>query len=1324
MTTHHKNHLTNEPGTRAKVVLIVNKITNLIWSFIAISLILIALIISSVKLFISDLTEYKPQIESYLSERLGRDVKIDALSFEWPSVGPRVQFKHLEFSPDKNEKLNSLIIANGAVVIDLWRSFFAMEFITDEINLQGIQIYYSPENNQGKSNHSTQNLSLKKSNNFRQEVINWLLQQRTIEIYDSFLSVNSFYKNKFSLALPLFTFHGSFETHQLNGMAVTNHGKKIIVKSQMIGASDNPKRKIQFYFNAKNIDLNDLPLDLIFKKYTNIKGSVALEAWADFKATHMQQLVLRASADHLLAGKKKINFSIPDSYILWQRSHDNNWKFRSTPIALKLNDKKIPEFILSGQRMISKTSKLKTWTFQGLSLPVELIGGIISDQLPGKVQNWINKAKPHGMITEIGSSFAPNIQKPTFNIHFKLNNFSMKQIGNLPGASAIDANVNLSDSQAKIAIDSKKGQLNLFPLLRKPLKFNHLLMDLSYQFKSKPIFQWNRFEFENKDIHINSMGKIEYLDNGNGYLEISTQLQNLDTAHTSDFLPVSIMSKNTVDYLDSTIKKGKLTKANAIVRGDFKHFPYINGEGVFDVQAQLENTLFQFLPKWPAAKGLDATLRFHGNNMLIVANKGYVDDVPVSKAIAEIKELSNGHNHLLLDIRTSSTGSKAIQLLKKTPLESISNSLSFLDFSKNNDEFNKAVDLINTHIKINAPLGHPKGVTIDGTISLKDNRMAIKLPRLPLQKVNGDIKFTERGLEHSKVSAELWGQPLSASINRKNTKTLIRVDTYLSTKSINALSQLNFNNYIKGKTPLSAKISFSPSKKSDSIATQIDLFSSLNGLSFQFPDQMIKKRQDKLDWVGHIKLHKDEVHISSQLGKALIFDASKQSSLDLWQGNLKSQGKTFSIQNNVPWTADIHIEKLHLDKWFSVIKDVFFQENQPSRVFNDASIPKFNIQINTDNLFIFNKTFNSNQLNLDSSNGLNLNFKGKTIKGSLRYSNDIQKPILAKFDHIWIPDPIIDSNLKTKKSKKHAYATKPLSTISPNKVPSFSFECHRCQYHDFKLGSIIIQLEKLENNVFIHGSWKKDDVLDAQFEGFWRNNSSSISGTLTSKDFNKLTQMWSLSSGIKQSQLSSQFALSWPGSPWDFDLRPLKGKISTELSKGYIEEVSTQGAQVFSLFSLQNLKRRLALDFNDVYKKGFFYDSIKGSFILDQGKAFSQGLIINGTAAQISMTGYTDLIEGIFDQHLVVIPKLSSSLPVLAGWAISPPTALIAFLVNKLFLKPALDVVTRIDYQITGPWDKPSLRELSKKKKEIIVKDKAEKPKKEQHNRLNGQSSL
>ena len=78
----------------------------------------------------------------------------------------------------------------------------------------------------------------------------------------------------------------------------------------------------------------------------------------------------------------------------------------------------------------------------------------------------------------------------------------------------------------------------------------------------------------------------------------------------------------------------------------------------------------------------------------------------------------------------------------------------------------------------------------------------------------------------------------------------------------------------------------------------------------------------------------------------------------------------------------------------------------------------------------------------------------------------------------------------------------------------------------------------------------------------------------------------------------------WPGAPYSFSWESLSGKTSVELDKGIISDIEPgAGGRFLGLFNLLYLPKRLGLDFADVYKKGFGFESVTGTYVFDGGDA-------------------------------------------------------------------------------------------------------------------------
>jgi len=124
----------------------------------------------------------------------------------------------------------------------------------------------------------------------------------------------------------------------------------------------------------------------------------------------------------------------------------------------------------------------------------------------------------------------------------------------------------------------------------------------------------------------------------------------------------------------------------------------------------------------------------------------------------------------------------------------------------------------------------------------------------------------------------------------------------------------------------------------------------------------------------------------------------------------------------------------------------------------------------------------------------------------------------------------------------------------------------------------------------------------------------------------------------------------------------------------------------------------LSLDFDDLFRKGFAFDSIEGAFEIDNGNAYTNSLLMSGPSARIDVSGRTGLEAKDYDQRVVVTPALSDTLP-LAGALFGPIGAgagAVFFLGQKLFkgIPDQIDRILSREYVVTGTWDDPSIEKI------------------------------
>ncbi|HET8791040.1 MAG TPA: AsmA-like C-terminal region-containing protein, partial [Modicisalibacter sp.] len=172
-------------------------------------------------------------------------------------------------------------------------------------------------------------------------------------------------------------------------------------------------------------------------------------------------------------------------------------------------------------------------------------------------------------------------------------------------------------------------------------------------------------------------------------------------------------------------------------------------------------------------------------------------------------------------------------------------------------------------------------------------------------------------------------------------------------------------------------------------------------------------------------------------------------------------------------------------------------------------------------------------------------------------------------------------------------------------------------------------------------------------------------------------------------QVESQ--LAWPGAPWQFALERSRGSIEAVLEDGQFVTLDSPSARLIGLLNVDNLLRRLRLDFSDVTGEGTAFDSVRGSATLYGGRLETRGPVeIDGPSTQFTLEGSVDLAARRLNMLLGITVPVSQNLPLAAVLVGAPYVGGALFLADKLF-GGWLDKVTRIHYRVRGPWTSPQI---------------------------------
>ena len=217
------------------------------------------------------------------------------------------------------------------------------------------------------------------------------------------------------------------------------------------------------------------------------------------------------------------------------------------------------------------------------------------------------------------------------------------------------------------------------------------------------------------------------------------------------------------------------------------------------------------------------------------------------------------------------------------------------------------------------------------------------------------------------------------------------------------------------------------------------------------------------------------------------------------------------------------------------------------------------------------------------------------------------------------------------------------------------------------------------------------DHLNVQATGDWslgeEGQRSDFEIHMSSESLGDFLHTMDFSSSMQGGQTLVDFSAWWPGSPAAFALARLNGLIEFSVVDGNLTDASAGGGRLLGLLSIQALPKRLSLDFRDVFDAGFSFDKATGTFTMENGLATTDDMLLKSSAAKISVSGSTSIVDQQYDQLLTIRPGLGNTLPIIG--LVGGPVGVAAGLALQGLLHEQIGEATKVQYTITGDWDDP-----------------------------------
>ncbi|MFV2003856.1 MAG: YhdP family protein [Gammaproteobacteria bacterium] len=269
--------------------------------------------------------------------------------------------------------------------------------------------------------------------------------------------------------------------------------------------------------------------------------------------------------------------------------------------------------------------------------------------------------------------------------------------------------------------------------------------------------------------------------------------------------------------------------------------------------------------------------------------------------------------------------------------------------------------------------------------------------------------------------------------------------------------------------------------------------------------------------------------------------------------------------------------------------------------------------------------------------------------------------------------------------------------LKPDDFPPLSWRFKKMLWDDWTFTDVVLETDWHKHGMLINKFSLKGPAMTFNARGTWLKSwtgsqETVLQGTMKSNNFGDTLTGLGFQRSVDRGKFKATFNSKWPAAPYGLSWANMKGKTSFEMENGEIMEVNPgAGGRLLGLLNIFKLTSRLAFDFDDVTRKGFSFDSIKGEFEFVNGDGSLKNFDVSAAAADVNMFGSIDLIKQDYGLLMRVKPHTDTLTfaggVLLGGVAVGAGLALI----QKVF---DLGVIGHNVYSITGSWDDPEIEKI------------------------------
>jgi uncharacterized protein (TIGR02099 family) len=1244
------------------------------------SLIVSAVSLTTVRLLLLGIDSYKADLSTRVSELVGAPLTIGRIRANMRGYNPELVLKDIEILSSVprlgpgNEKpaiqLKEVRLGINLLAMLIDRDRLASAWVT----LVGVKLTVTR-----KQDGSIAIAGLKASD----EQPLWLLQGGKYEVLQSEISwLDERSPTKLAVVGEVnFAIVNKAERHQVNMLVKLpkKYGDALNVSMDLKGNVFKPASVDGTIFvEGKNVKpaewiAGELPLAMTIRS-----GAGDFKVWSELQHSQLVSMDGEVQLQRMRVFRQDNDvFPVKHLKTLFHwRLDGNQWRLDVEKFLLETADargeKKWPDAVFSvagsaqDGNFFHKTAVfVRQVDLQEASRVVRFFG-----PLPGEQAKFLAQAQLKGHLENF--SLYADLDEKILAVNGKFAGLSVASFSRVPGIVNLSGNIKGSEKAGVLHLATEDALITAPDFFREALVIKGLKGDINWGQTatdwtlSSSKFELNLLGLQSKNRWVLTIPKTFDMP----FLDMQSAFVSEDISQAKHYFPTKVMKPADVVWFDNAYLGGRVTKGSLLYVGKLGAFPSKVEEGVFEALLDIDQMDLLYVPGWPQLSNIKGQVTVLQKKMTCDLYQGQSHNLNIVQARVINPELGTSTT-VMVKGELEGEISNVFKFLQKTPLAS---QVDFL--------VDAVVPRGNTRVALDLTLPLAEGITpkVYGTAQLNYASLNVAALDLWINKIDGELKFTERGVSSDAIQAVALGQPIKVNINSEDHRqTFVNITGSAEIKDLQQKFKMPGWELAKGAMAYQLRLGLPYPGSPSELFVQSDLV----GVALDLPSFLAKTKNQQKSLsltfgLGDEALLPITVNYNDKLKAAVKLNLAQQR---LHSGHVLVGSGEVVQPSETGLTLEINQDSLNLQEWLGL--SAHHNDNNNNRAGNSIrqiKIHSQDAQWKNIPLGIFDLILKPD--GSDWTGAINSAFAtGKMripveFKGTEKITLDMASVDLSAL-----------KQLKSQSDVVQGTVTEPKLVLDPAAMPLFSLTSDKTLWRSVDLGRLTLETGRITDGMAFKRLELTGMEQQLKLSGDWKVNGqhseTRLQGRLEMPRAGQWLAQLDITKELMETSGDVDFSVSWNAAPHQFSLMDLQGKIDVNLKGGRMLSIEPGFGRLLGVLAVAQWIKRLQLDFSDVYKAGLTFNSIAGHFDLLKGKAVTHDLVIDAIPAKITLTGETDFINQSLDQVVKVTPKSADAIPI-AGTIVGRVTGLIG---KSLTGKDQEGFFFGSQYLVKGSWE-------------------------------------